>query len=243
MPKLNQIIAVEKGVKAQAETELTKHYHRLQKPALFFGITKTYEKKDVDGEDFPSERTLVQARIEDELKDMSKALTKLFDVTATKDWGNTAAKANVVVDGEVLIEDAPITYLLFLEKQLVNLRSDIKKLPIYDTAEQWEPNDELGLYQTEPAFTSKGKKIPRNHVKAKATDKHPEQVEVYYEDVQVGKWKTVKYSGAASPKRVRELTERVEKLQEAVKYAREEANSQHVNDVKVGEKIFDYLYR
>lgn len=243
MPRLNQIVAVEKGVKTQVETELTKQYHRFQKPALFFGITKTYEKKDEDGEDFPSERTHVQARVEDELQDMSKSLTKLFDVTATKDWGNCSAKANVVVDDVVLLEDVPITYLLFLEKQLVNLRTDIKKLPVYDTAELWKMNDELGLYETEPTYTSRGKKLPRNHVKAKATDKHPEQVEVYYEDVQVGKWRTVKYSGALSPKRVRELLERVEKLQEAVKFAREEANSVHVSDVKVGDKVFDYLFR
>lgn len=242
MPKLNQIVAVEKGIKNQAETELTKHYQRLQKPALFFGITKTYEKKDEDGEDFPSERTLVQAQAEEELQEMSKTLVKLFDVTATKDWGNTVAKANVVVDDEVLLEDVPITFLLFLEKQLVNLRTDIRKLPVYDTAEKWTMNEELGLYETEPAFTSKGKKIPRNHVKAKATDKHPEQVEVYYEDVQVGKWKTVKYSGAISPKRVRELTERVEKLQAAVKFAREEANALHIGNAYVGDKIFSYLY-
>lgn len=242
MPKLSQIVAVEKGVKSQAETELTKHYHRLQKPALFFGITKTYEKKDEDGEDFPSERTLVQARVEEELEDMSKALARLFDVTATKDWGNCSAKADVLIDGTPLLTDVPITYLLFLEKQLTNIRTDIKKLPVYDTAEKWSMNEELGLYETEPAYTSKGKKVPRNHVKAKATDKHPEQVEVYFEDVQVGRWRTVKYSGALSPKRVRELLERVEKLQEAVKYAREEANSLHVSDIKVGNKIFGYLF-
>lgn len=243
MTRLNQIIAVEKGIKNQAHVDLSKHHHRLQKAALFFGITKTYHKKSDDGEDLPSEQTLVQARAEDELRDVQKVLTELFDVTATKDWANTTAKADVVVDGEVLLQNVPVTYLLFLEKQLTDLHTDMKKLPVYDTAEQWTMNEELGLYETEPTYTSRGKKVPRNHVKAEATDKHPAQVEVYFEDVQVGQWKTVKYSGSLSPKRVRELTERVETLQRAVKFAREEANNTEVQNVKVGDKIFDYLFR
>jgi hypothetical protein len=36
-------------------------------------------------------------------------------------------------------------------------------------------------------------------VKAEATEKHPAQVEVYHEDVVVGQWKTVKFSGALPP--------------------------------------------
>ena len=44
--------------------------------------------------------------------------------------------------------------------------------------------------------TLRTKKVPRNHVKAEATEKHPAQVEVYYEDVAVGYWTTVKFSGA-----------------------------------------------
>ena len=58
----------------------------------------------------------------------------------------------------------------------------------------------------------------------------------------VGHWRTVKFSGALPATRVTELTERVRKLQEAVKYAREEANSVEVEEQKVGESIFNYLF-
>ncbi|MBC8142472.1 MAG: hypothetical protein H7Y38_13640, partial [Armatimonadetes bacterium] len=71
---------------------------------------------------------------------------------------------------------------------------------------------------------------------------HPAQVEVYYEDVSVGNWRTVKYSGALPAKRVNDLLERVEKLQTAVKFAREEANNLEVTDQKVGAKVFQYLF-
>jgi hypothetical protein len=90
--------------------------------------------------------------------------------------------------------------------------------------------------------TSKTKKIPRNHVKAEATEKHPAQVEVYHEDVVVGQWKTVKFSGALPAKRVNELLERVEKVQHAVKFAREEANNQEADEQKIGRTVLSYLF-
>jgi len=49
-------------------------------------------------------------------------------------------------------------------------------------------------------------------------------VDVYLEDVAVGTWNIVKFSGAQPATRVRELTDRADKLQQAVKYAREQAN-------------------
>ena len=169
-------------------------------------------------------------------------LTRLFDVTATKDWTNCRAKADVVVDGTVLLEQVPATYLLFLEKQLVDIHTFIKKLPILDAAETWAFDDSADCWATEPVQTTRTKKIPRNHVKAEATDKHPAQVEVYYEDVTVGYWRTIKFSGALPARRVNDILMRVERLQEAVKFAREEANNIEAEDHKVGEKVFQYIF-
>jgi hypothetical protein len=95
---------------------------------------------------------------------------------------------------------------------------------------------------TEAVQTVRTKKIPRNHVKAEATEHHPAQVEVYYEDVPVGYWRTVKFSGAMPARRVNEILERVEKLQQAVKFAREEANSVEIEDQRIGETVFYYLF-
>jgi hypothetical protein len=51
-----------------------------------------------------------------------------------------------------------------------------------------------------------------------------------------------KFSGALPAQRVNELLDRVEKLQQAVKYAREEANNIEAEEPKVGERIFNYLF-
>ncbi|MEV0341750.1 hypothetical protein AB0H49_22270 [Nocardia sp. NPDC050713] len=243
MTKLNQIIAVEKGVKSAALRELAETQNLLQKPSLLAGITRTYQPKDEEGEQLPPEATRVQVKSEEVLRQTAATLTRLFDVTATKDWANRTAAADVVVDGETILDDVPVPYLLFLEKQLADLLTFVKRLPVLDAAEAWGFDDSSDTWRTEPVRTIRTKKVPRNHVKAEATDKHPAQVEVYYEDIAVGYWTTVKFSGALPARRVNEVVGRIEKLAQAVKFAREEANAAEVTDRKTGKVIFDYLFR
>ena len=242
MTKLNQIIAVEKGVKSKSFQELTEAHHAVQKAALLSGLSRTYQPKDEEGEQLPPESTRVQVKAEEVLRRTAATLTRLFDVTATKDWANCVAKADVKVDGRTLVEGVPVSYLLFLEKQLTDLHTFVKKLPVLDAAESWAHDPSTDAWKTEPVKTIKTKKVPRNHVKAEATEKHPAQVEVYYEDIPVGYWTTVKFSGALPAARVNELLERVETLQAAVKFAREEANGTAVTDQRVGEAVFGYLF-
>lgn len=240
--KLNQIIAVEKGVKSKAQQDLTTAQHSLQKPALLAGISRTYQAKDEEGEQLPPESTRVQVRAEDVLRETAKTLTRLFDVTATKDWANCTARADVTVDGRVLVSQAPVSYLLFLEKQLSDINAFVRKLPVLDASEAWTLDPSTDDWKTDAVRTLRTKKVPRNHVKAEATDKHPAQVEVYYEDIPVGYWTTVKFSGALTARRVNELLDRVEKLQQAVKFAREEANGAEVVDQRVADAVFGYLF-
>ncbi|WP_037606540.1 DUF7873 family protein [Streptacidiphilus rugosus] len=240
--KLNQIIAVEKGVKAKAFADLTQAHHDVQKTALLTGIARTYQPRDEEGEMFPPESTRVQVHAEDVLRGTAASLTRLFDVTATKDWANCHARAEVKVDGRVLLTGVPVGYLLFLEKQLVDLHTFVKKLPVLDAAESWSRDESTDSWRTEAVRTNRTKKVYRNHVKAEATEKHPAQVEVYTEDVTIGYWTTVKFSGALPARRVNELLERVEKLQQAVKFAREEANATEIVDQRIGDAVFGYLF-
>jgi hypothetical protein len=239
--KLNQIIAVEKGVKSKAQQELTGAHRDLAKPVLLSGIARTYQPKDEEGEQLPPESTRVQLQAESVLRSTAAALTRLFDVTATKDWANCEARADVTVDGRVIVSDVPVSYLLFLEKQLTELHAFIRSLPVLDASESWNLDASTDSWKTEPVRTIRTKKVPRNHVKAEATEKHPAQVEVYYEDVPVGYWTTVKFSGALPARRVNEILERVEKTQQAVKFAREEANGAEVTDRRVGDAVLGYL--
>ena len=242
MTRLNQIIALEKGSKAGAHQALTKAYHAIQRTPQLSGITRTYLKKDDDGDDFPPESTRVQVRTDEIIAGVTDSLTRMFDLVATKEWANTQAFADVKIGDRVLLDRVPVTYLLFLEKQLVDLKTFVGKLPTLDPAERWTPDEDNGGWRTEPVETVKTKKVKRNHVLAPATEKHPAQVQPYDEDTVVGKWRTTKFSGAMQSSRVAEVLHRIDTLQAAVKMAREEANLVKVTDQNVGARVFAYLF-
>jgi len=240
--RLSQIIAVEKGVKSDTTRRITDLHRDVQKPALLTGISRAYRPRAEDGDKLPPESTKVQLKADDVLTEVASVMTRLFDVTLTKDYANTLARADVIVGGEPILTDVPVTYLLFLEKQLTDLHTIVAKLPLLDPAEEWALDEARGCYATQPSSTVRAKKVPRNHVLAEATQQHPAQVQVYMEDVPEGDWTTVKFSGALPAARVRTLMDRITALQHAVKYAREEANGTEVTDKAAGDAVFSYLF-
>jgi hypothetical protein len=239
---LNKIIAVEKSVKASSYKQFTELHQKLKKSALLSGISRVYRSRDDDGDLLPPEESRVQLRAQDAMEEARETLVKLFDNVATKDWGNTQARADVVIDGQVLVKNAPITYLLFLEKQLSDLKTFVDGLPMLDASEVWSWDQNQACYATSPIETHRTKKVPRVLVKYEATEEHPAQTEVWQEDVVVGYWRTIKFSGALPAQRIKELARRVERLQDAVKFAREEANALEVEDQHVGKPFLDYLF-
>lgn len=240
-PKLNQVVAIEKGIKSRVYSTLTQAHKSSQKGELFNGFSKVYRKKDEEGEDFPPESKKVQTRAEDLLQEMTKSLTELYDVTATKDYGNCHAKADVTIDGKVVLEKAPIPFLLFLEKQITDFKTFVGSLPVLDSSEDWSLDVNSGVFKTPSIATHRTKKVQRAIVLYEATKEHPAQTQLISEDVVIGYWDTVKQSGALPIPKKQEILDRVEKLLNAIKFSREQANSEETEKKYVGEKIFSYL--
>lgn len=242
MAKLNQIIAVEKGIKSQAYSTITELNKLLQKPDLFNGAVRSYTPKDEDGETQPTEKKHVQYKAQDVLKRVSVAMGDLMDVTARKDWTNCGAKASVVVDGKELITDAPVTYLLFLEKQLTDIRTLLSNVPVLDDSEQWTSDPNSNLFRTDPIAVNRTKKVQKPVVLYPATPEHPAQTQMITEDVIVGMWNTIKQSGALPKPQKDAMIDRVEKLIRSVKQAREEANGiDEAQAQSVGSAVFGYI--
>ncbi|QLF83356.1 hypothetical protein SEA_NICEHOUSE_119 [Rhodococcus phage NiceHouse] len=242
MTKLNQIIAIENSVKSKSQAEFTELHRLSSKTPLLAGISKVYTPSEDGGDTFPPENSPVQVKVPDLLEDAERALTRVIDITLTKESANAKAKADVKVGNKVLVADAPVTYLLFLEKKLVDIHTFVSKLPTLDPAVEWSFDDNAGVYRSAVTETVRNKKVLKNHVRAEATEKHPAQVDVFEDSVLQGKWAKTDFSGAISAKRKRELVDRVEELQKAVKYAREEANSTDVTDLSAAKDIFGYLF-
>jgi hypothetical protein len=242
MAKLNQIIALQAGKKAQAKETLTEAYHQIKKPDLLAGLVRTYQPRDEGGEPQPDERKMVQVKVNDLIPKVIRDLTEMFDVVATQDWANCQAKADVVVDGRKLLDGVPVTHLLFLEKQLVDVRTFLESLPTLDTGEDWEHSSAFDSFVSRPAKSNRTKKVPKSHVKYEATKEHPAQVEMYMEDVWVGTWTTVKFSGAIPAAARNAMLDRLRKLLDAVKVAREEANNLEVRGMKVGSALLGFIF-
>lgn len=241
MPKLNQVLAIEKGVKDRTHALLTSAHHT--KTPLLNGNTRNYERANDDGEQFPPEAQRVQVRLQEVLTETQRGLQELFDVTAQRDYANCEAKADVVLDtGEVLLRGVPAVYLLWLEKRLVDLATFVDNLPTLSPEEEWTFDPTQNCYRSAPLKTAKSKKISKAFVKYEATKEHPAQVDVVHEDVVQGYWTTTKFSGALPAQRVQEMRVRVTKLQAAVKFAREQANLQEAPKIKVGEPLLGYLF-
>lgn len=243
MAHLNQVLAVEKTIKSDSLSKVSQLYKLIQKDAPFKGIERTYQPKDEEnGERLPRESARVQVTGQQVLDNLHAGLHKLFNVTADKDWANQVARADVEVDGRTIIADVPVTYLLFLEKQLNDIRTFVSKIPTHDPALEWIPSDQPGVYRANPVETTRTQKVPKAMVLYPATDKHPAQVQAYQEDVVVGTWTKVEFTGALPANRVAEILDRVDTLAEAVKQARERANMTEVARQNVASGVFDYLF-
>jgi hypothetical protein len=241
--RLNQILAIEKGIKTESYADLTALKNVAEKPALFDGFDKDYERINDQDAELPGEQKKVQRTFVQVLRSARKAMTELMDITARKDWTNCVAKADVKIGETVLIPQVPATHLLFLEKQLTDLRSLTSQIPVLDPSEDWQANpNATGIHNSKATKTHRTKKVQRPIVKYDATDKHPAQTELITEYVLVGYWNLVRHSGAI-PEPVREvMIERIDRVLQAVKQAREAANGiEEVSAPSVGDRIFDFV--
>lgn len=240
--KLHHVIAVEKEIKGKTYNAFTELHKKSSKVDLFNGHVKSYAPIRDDGEKLPSDSKLVQLTVDQQLTAAREALTSLFDMTATKDYANTGATADLVVDGTVLISAAPTTLLLFLEKQLRDLRAFVGALPVLDGNEEWTKDPNTGIYKSSQSATHRTKKNQKAIVLYEATEKHPAQAQLITEDELVGHWNTVKHSGCIPATKQKAMLDRIDILSTAVKQARQDANAVPAAEHKIGSTILGFIF-
>jgi len=244
MPKLNQIIAIEDGSKKAGYADLTKTHHVLQKPDLFSGFVATYAPLSDDPSlKQPDQRKVIQQNAPEIVKLAQAGLADMWNIVATKDIGNCSAKADVIVDGVTLAAQVPVTHLLFLEKQLNDMRTFIAKLPVLDPAKEWEYDPNKGMYQTKfHEQRIKTRKVHKALVKIEPGPHSPGQADVITVDEAEGMWTQIDMSTCYPQDAIRQMLDRVSKLSAAVKAAREEANSIDVTKSTIAGKLLDYIF-
>jgi hypothetical protein len=240
--KLNQLLPILKSVQKNSEKIKEAVYHKVQKATLFAGVSKTYEPEEEDGLVYPSETNAVTYKVADMIEEFIASLSEYYDLASAQDYTNTFASADVVVDGVTLLSKVPVSYLLFLEKQLIDIRTFVGKLPRIPIDKQWEYDIKQGYYCTPPRKTLKYKKTTTFVIAAPATVEHQAQVREVSKDIVEGYWTTIEYSSGITDEDAKQILKRVEKLITAVIQARQEANSVDVTEKKCSDKIFGYLF-
>lgn len=242
MTHLGQLIAVQQGEQERTAEALRELKQQLGDEGLLTGLDRRYRPRDAaDTEELPHETKQVQVTVADSLEIVRRRFARLWDLAAAKELTNTQAFADVVVGDTTLLQRVPAGYLLFLERELGNLRQLIASLPTLDPAVNWEAAGDDGVYVTPPIETTRTKKTPKAFVAYEATEAHPAQVQVFTEDAVAGYWTKREFSGMLPRARRRELLDRIDALARAVRFARETANQTEVEDRHLGQQVLDYL--
>lgn len=245
MPKyLGQVVAVEADVRKSSMRELTDAYHALDKPALLEGLQGDYEPYTEEGERLPSEVQRVQATVKEMVEATKASLARLFDITAARDFTNASgeAKADVTVGDQVLVEGAPVPYLLWLDRKLDELQAFVQRVPTHSASTEWTLAEERGVWKSTPVRTVRTVQQPKVVTLAPATDKHPAQAQMFAEQVGVGTWTRVKFTGTVPVDERARVMQRIATLRAAVHAAREQANRVEAVEPAVGARILSYLF-
>lgn len=241
MPKLHQIVALVDGKKTRAQKLLTDTHHGWNAKAIM-GITRRYKPLNDDGEKLPPETGLIQADVVKKLGEVRDVLSDYYNIVATQETANSQAVADVVVDSVVVLQSAPVGLIMFLKRQFDDLRALTVGLPTLPSDRRWTWDGNQGCFISDTQETIRTAKVPEVITLAQATPEHPAQAQVFPKDVTVGTWSTTHLSSALPVDKKDRLLKRVDNWLDALKVARESANSCEAENVEVAKPIFDNLF-
>jgi hypothetical protein len=246
MTKLHELLAAEKTPTGAWNALVEDTLKKFSNPSHFFeGHTKSLTMI----EDTPANKM-----IEDQNREDKPVTTTVFDTLEyalgiferaedlqfQKNMTNAKAVATVMWQGEPLLVDLPVDQLLGLEARLVKIRQVIAAAPTLDATKNWVPATQEGLrvWRTrDPEDTTKTEKVVVPVVMSPATDKHPAQIQAVQKDNVVGKFSTVKRSGAATAVQKAEALKTVDNLMIEIKQARMRANETEAVNIRLASKL------
>jgi hypothetical protein len=245
MTQTVQLLAIAGTVATETKARMAQLQAVAGQPGQFEGHARDHEPVLAvadGGVKLPSEGKRVRATVEEVLWLAQKALTRHWDLALTLDHANAAAKGDVTF-GSVTLKDMPVGHMLWLSREVEALIKLVAALPELDPAKNWSAEGaEPGQVRSEPARTPRPEKVPGKFVLYEATEHHPAQVQRLDEDKVTGWWTQVNFSGAIDPKRKQVMLDRLREAWEALKMAREKANTATVTDYKEAEQVFGYVF-
>lgn len=249
-PRLYEVLAVEADLEGQAKRVLDEAKVTFSKKAdHFMGHHKTlkmFDETRAAEEEGSEEHKEPVTTVGDKLKYLRGPVARWWDALAQKERTNQEARADLIVDGEVLLEDVPGTMLLGLESRLKLVRGVYETIPTHPPATVWveDPSVGDGVYRAKhPEKRDKTEKKIAYKVVVPPTKEHPAQTQTWPENEKVGVLTTERWTTTISPAEKSRLLGRIDQLLRATKRARQRANSATLVKVRVGEALLDFIHR
>jgi hypothetical protein len=245
MAQLHELLAVEADKNNIASKLVDESKATLsKKPDHFRGFTKTLSYFDpARAAENAEETKLVVSTVSENLDYTAYHIADYFDVVLQKELTNQTANADLVLDGTIFGKGLPATFLLGMETRLKGLRPALEAIPTLPPAINWQPdtNSGVGHYRSPQTMVPKTEKRVKFVTLAPATDKHPAQVKDWIEDEAVAKVETVEFSGMWTVEQKADAIDRLDRLLQAVKKARQRANMAEVVPGSIGDKLTSYI--
>jgi hypothetical protein len=217
MGKLHELLAVERDLSSSSSAGIGVMRDAFRVPSLFLGKIKVVSMFD-EGRERENVTTSRQPEL-DVKSVVRNAYTKFgrfLDCSIQKEEANTRAKADIVVDGEVIAKNMPATFLLGLESKLKAWIDTLSSIPVLPQGVDWAGPSGSGEYVSDAPVTYKTEKTPRYKVLYEATKEHPAQIEKWYEDKPVGSINSTDTATMLSRDRKEQLLARANSLLLAV---------------------------
>ncbi len=245
MTKLHEVLAVEASKEKIANKLVMESIRTLGKENLFSGQVRRLVMLDtnesyLDGE----ERVALTSTVDENLEYLMKPLADYWDVVLQKDDANQKATAEVILNDTAITGPLPATFLLGMETKLNNLRKLYEAIPTLAPGINWDVDaqERPGTFKARNDIVSfKTEKDMEFKEASPATEHHPAQIAKLERTRNTGTYTLTKWSGMLTPLDKAERLARLDELLNAVKQARQRANSVKVEDAKVGTDLLDFI--
>lgn len=246
--RLHELLAVDSNLRKQADATKADLINTFEKKKHHFTEKLVTFEPLEDGAPPVKEEVLdLQTTVGRELEWITEHVSKALDVSHQVAVANTQARADVVLEnGTVLLKSVPATSLLELEKRVNEVRELVAAIPTLDPAKGYTPDTAkgTGIFAARGVTRTRTQKVQIPLELAKATDKHPAQVQLISKDVPIGTVTTLEWSGMLTVAEKGDMLDRVEMLARAVKKARSRANETEVDvtGLKIGTTLLKYVF-
>jgi len=254
-PRLHELLAVEQASKKQADAISAETKQTFGKRRHHFeGGSVNVALFDADDPNADATKATVEAQHGDKKKEIVETVTSklqytlgqirgMWDVMFQIAESNCRAKADVIVDGNVIVKDAPATFLLEMEKKVVDLRGIIHAIPTYDPTKGFKKQPDLpeGHYVGAPRTSVSTRKDEQPIITIKPTEHQAGQWTMKTKDISVAKITVTDFTSMYSPAEKSEMLERVDKLHRAIRKARQRANNVEACTQKISANVRDFV--